>query len=75
MYNIRIGCPWAAAPCGREQEVLKEHGCKGCPAFNEKEFKRIMDAAAKEEMRRAETMEEWRDSFLPENIFGSVDDI
>ena len=75
MCEIKIGCPWGKAPCGRSKELVNEVGCAGCPAFDEKEFERIMDADAEEETRRAAIMEEYKNSFLPKNMFGSVDDI
>lgn len=62
MYDIKIGCPWGKAPCGRSEEIVKEIGCAGCPAFNQKKFEEIMNSAAEEEERRKE--------LLDENLFG-----
>ena len=65
MANVKTSCPWAAAPCGRDRETVNKVGCKGCPAFDEKEFEEIMNSAAEEEERRKELLDENPNLFGP----------
>ena len=73
--EIKFGCPWGKAPCGRDKTEKEKWGCEGCPAFDQETFKEIMDADFEKETQRAKIMKEYKNSFLPKNVFGSVDDI
>ena len=69
MCKIKIGCPWAAAPCGRSEEV----GCAGCPAFDEKEYAKIMGEEVEFAQIKAEIQAEREFLAKPENYFGPLE--
>ena len=75
LYSNKIDypCPWGKAPCGRDREIVHSVGCAGCPAFNEKEFKEIMNSAAEEEAQWTKWKEERRRELLDENFFGPLE--